>query len=478
MLDRRFCFILGAGASVQSGIPSGKDLVAKWLRELHVRENGSQKSLEEWATAENLGIAGFEYDKASSFYPHVFERRFSDDPEVGYAFLENELSNKDPSYGYSVLAQILSGSRHQVVITPNFDNLVSDALAIYTRTFPLVCGHESLTRFVRPFSRRPLIAKIHRDLLLEPINSLQGTALLATAWKSPLTEIFKFYTPIVIGYGGNDGSLMDFLSSLDGIIGGMFWCFRVGSEPEDKVNTLVQKHGGRLVPIVGFDEIMLQIQQLLGLPNLSSDIESRSKDRLAAYRKQFETLLDKVREPGPDSQVEKAKEPVRKAAENATQRITKENNWWSWVLKARAESDPNKVESIYLEALKEFPDNPDLMSHFAIFLMETLKDQERAEKLFRRAMELNPNAEMVGNLALFLTKAQQNEEAAKLYEKALEMNPNNPDNLANYAEFLETVLKKKDESLRLFRKAVELAPNDTRIRSEFEKVHGGNDSSA
>ena len=161
------------------------------------------------------------------------------------------------------------------------------------RTFPFVCGHESLTRFVRPFLRRPLIAKIHRDLLLEPINSLSGTSSLAVAWTSPLTEIFKFYTPIVIGYGGNDGSLMNFLSSLDPIKGGMFWCFRVGSEPEEKVSALVQKHGGRLVPIVGFDEIMLQIQQLLGLRDLASDIESRSKDRLAAYRKQFETLLDR-----------------------------------------------------------------------------------------------------------------------------------------------------------------------------------------
>ena len=130
MMDRRFCFILGAGASVNRGIPSGKDLVARWLQELHVRENTSQKSLEEWATAENLGIAGFEYEKASSFYPQAFERRFSDDPYSGCAFLENELSNKEPSYGYSVLAQILSGSRHQVVITPNFDNLVADALAI------------------------------------------------------------------------------------------------------------------------------------------------------------------------------------------------------------------------------------------------------------------------------------------------------------------------------------------------------------
>jgi hypothetical protein len=150
-----------------------------------------------------------------------------------YAFLENAMADKEPSYGYSVLAQILAHTRHQVVITTNFDNLVGDALSIYTRTFPFICGHESLTSFVRPDLRHPLIAKIHRDLLLEPINTSEGTAALSPRWIKALSEIFTFYTPIVLGYGGNDGSLMDFLSSLKRpVTGGLFWCHRIDSEPE------------------------------------------------------------------------------------------------------------------------------------------------------------------------------------------------------------------------------------------------------
>jgi tetratricopeptide (TPR) repeat protein len=223
---------------------------------------------------------------------------------------------------------------------------------------------------------------------------------------------------------------------------------------------------------------MLQIQQLLNLPDLSADMESRAKERLAAYRNQFETLLERVREPGSDSKIEKAKEPVRKAAETATRRITKENNWWAWVLKAKSEPDPKKAESIYLEALADFPDDPNLLSHFAIFLTDTLKENDRAEEFFRRAVSLNPTADTLGNLALWLTRAQKSDEAAKLYQKALEMNPNHPRNLSNYAEFVATVLKNTDESLRLFHKAMELAPNDTLIRAEFEKIHGGISSSA
>src|SRR5438876_10550474 len=41
-----------------------------------------------------------------------------------------------------------------------------------------------------------------------------------------------YYTPIVVGYGGNDGSLMGMLKSLPQIKGGIFWCFRIRDEPD------------------------------------------------------------------------------------------------------------------------------------------------------------------------------------------------------------------------------------------------------
>ncbi len=37
MPDRRFAFVLGAGASFSSGIPTGKELAPRWLKDLHLR---------------------------------------------------------------------------------------------------------------------------------------------------------------------------------------------------------------------------------------------------------------------------------------------------------------------------------------------------------------------------------------------------------------------------------------------------------
>ncbi len=143
MEDRPFCWVLGSGASIQSGIPSGSSLVDQWLRELHKLEDFDRIPIEQWVTAETLGIPGFEYSRAASFYPWIYQRRFRDYKEQGYAFLEKTMDHAEPSFGYSVLAQIMATTPHKVAVTTNFDNLIADALSIYTRTFPLTaCAAE------------------------------------------------------------------------------------------------------------------------------------------------------------------------------------------------------------------------------------------------------------------------------------------------------------------------------------------------
>jgi TIR domain/SIR2-like domain len=295
MEDASFAFVLGAGASVTSGIPTGGQLAKQWVDDLYKRmtPQNDPKPMEEWASEETLGVSGFEASRIAEFYSEVYERRFRGDPKRGYAYLENIMENAEPSFGYSVLAQILSTTRHRVVITTNFDNLVSDALSIYASKLPLVCGHESLTGFVRAKLRRPLVAKIHRDILLEPYSDKKSTEQLAKGWTDALVRLFREYTPIVIGYGGNDGSLMGFLESIDrgDISGRIRWCYHTnGESPSDRVITLMKKLDGIFVPILGFDHLMLMLSVGLGYELLDTWIEEKSQERVTLYRQQVEQL--------------------------------------------------------------------------------------------------------------------------------------------------------------------------------------------
>ncbi|RLA11323.1 MAG: hypothetical protein DRQ52_09815 [Gammaproteobacteria bacterium] len=214
MDDRSLAFILGAGASVTSGIPAAGVLAKNWLNESYSRHCLEiDQSIESWA-AKEFSDSDFDLADTAAFYPKIFKSRFGGDPQSGYAALEAEMEDAEPSLGYSLLGKILAETRHKVVVTTNFDNLVADALAIHALRSPLIVGHESLAGFVRPSLSRPLVAKIHRDLHLHPKNDQGEVDDLETAWEEALTSLFQHYTPLVIGYGGNDGSLMDLLEGL------------------------------------------------------------------------------------------------------------------------------------------------------------------------------------------------------------------------------------------------------------------------
>ncbi|MCH7994666.1 MAG: hypothetical protein IIB57_09505, partial [Planctomycetes bacterium] len=80
MEGRKFAFILGAGVSVSSGIPTGGQLVDRWLRELHARDpNADGRPIEEWATNKTLGIRDyvrdFKYDNRAEHYPQIYDKR-------------------------------------------------------------------------------------------------------------------------------------------------------------------------------------------------------------------------------------------------------------------------------------------------------------------------------------------------------------------------------------------------------------------
>lgn len=142
-------------------------------------------------------------------------------------------------------------------------------------------------------SRRPVVAKIHRDLLYKPMNRREETQALERSWIQPLSKALSKYIPVVIGYGGGDQSLMSLLQELqlDG-----FWCTRGEREkPSEKIQKIIEQHNGYWVPILGFDELLLQIyekfnQEHMEHENICQKIRSMSEKNCDAFQKSFDKV--------------------------------------------------------------------------------------------------------------------------------------------------------------------------------------------
>jgi protein O-mannosyl-transferase len=486
--DHPFCFIIGAGASKPSGIPTGGELALQWLEEMWVAENFEKLPIELWATAERLKINNFKFEKCSDFYPDIYERHFQGHPEDGNAFLENIMDGKEPSYGYAVLAYLMSKTDHRIVITTNFDNLMGDALSLHSTKFPLIIGHDSLADFADVYPRRPLVAKIHGTIGFSHKSKHDEIRNLPEVWKKPLDNIFRRCTPVVIGYSGNDGSLMDFLNGLpENVPDKVYWCIKTTrTDPKKeckaistKICDFVLAKNGYVVPIPGFDELFLtlyaQYQELHGMPDLYDRLCERSRRREQNFDEQIKNIQENLR-PKPvivatepkktistpvaaESDVGQIQTLLQDAAGQLTE-YRKEKPWWLWQKEALEEPDIDRQEVIYKDALNNLPNSAPLLGNYAFFLDSVRKDYDRAEKFYRHAIDIDPKqVNNLGNYANFLKNQRQDYDSAEeYYKRAIDINPKQVNNLGNYANFLKNHRKDYNLAEEYYKRAIDANP--------------------
>jgi tetratricopeptide (TPR) repeat protein len=215
---------------------------------------------------------------------------------------------------------------------------------------------------------------------------------------------------------------MGFFMSLPPIKGGIFWCYRLGEDVDARIHEVVEHHDGNLVPILGFDELMLQLWEKLKLSSPIPGLQTTHSKRVADWQKQFEDLSKNLKEPGKTTAAEEELKPVRKTVAAADERLTKEKDWWAWNLKAKAENDLVKKEGIYRDGLNDFPESVELTVNFANFMSGVRKEYDEAERLYRKALELDPkNALNTGYFANFVSGEEWKQQLTKLLSENREL---------------------------------------------------------
>ena len=468
---RKFCFFLGAGASVTSGIPAAAKLIDLWDKKIRTRFLAEE--YEQWKNVKKI-----DEKNKYSHYSDYYEKQFSSNPVDGYNFLEKKLKEASPSGGYACLAFLLTQTPHKVVITTNFDRLTEDAVTLYAHEYSLIVGHVSMAHYVTNEIARPTVVKIHHDLLLNPKSKNAELQQLDGRWQKALSTIFSKYHPIFIGFAGNDPDVMNYLiEKADRFREGNewkrpYWTVYGNEKPEGKVEDFLNKSDAFLIHNNGFDDMMAKLVLALRIAIPSE------KDYQDQAKKQYDKLQDafaKVQEgskTSPGNSTEDSSTtlddtpkdpPIPPSPEMpATDSPQFDQNASDTLLYLHAvvqHNDMHYQESLALlrELIRRDPDNARYHDSCGVTLHEIGRYQEALDES-RKALELDPdNAEYHNSCGVTLHEIGRYQEALDESRKALELDPDN----AEYHNSCGVTLHEMgryQEALDEYKKAIKLDP--------------------
>ena len=471
--SRKFCFVLGAGCSITSGIKSGQQLVDIWETELLERNADDYK---EWKKSKGISDTN-KYEHYSAYYEKRFHRR----PADGYNFMEKLMENATPNVGYVILAHILTHTKHNVVITTNFDHLVEDAMSYYTRTLPLVIGHEALSHYISVHINRPTIIKIHRDLLYDPKSTPDQLETLHSNWEEVLDTVFSEYHPVFIGYAGNDNSLMNYLTENSKQFEDDKWLFPYWFTIDDvgtKVLSFLDSANGYLIKFSGFDELLYRLGAELGyeLPQKEvflKDVEKRYTmlaDRFNEFTEKFERMNELAADDNKNAESDDISDnsddtDMTRAIARVTQKTEALRLYRDAII---AHNAGNYDAALQIE--KKLVEMEPSDARYRYTLGVTLHVMKRFEEALdekRRALELDPdNARYHDSLGVTLHVMKRFEEALDETWRALELDPDN----AQYHDNLSSTLhemKRYEEALDETRRALKLEPDNAQYHDSL-----------
>lgn len=287
-------FFLGAGASIASGIPSGGDLIWEFKRTLYCSECGisiekykdlalpsTRRTLQEYFEQKE----GYPEQYAPAEYSFYFEQCYSD-PLARKRFIESIVSDREPSIGYLCLAESITHGKVKNVWTTNFDPLLENALhRLYPINNVLVCSEANRDSVHLLNSEYPVIGKLHGDYRYDWLkNTEKELQQLEDKLKEYAVSQLVDKQLVVIGYSGNDESIMSFLERcVDNpslLSKGLLWAIRKGSQVNPRVSELLKraKANGKTADVIeidGFDQLMFSAYQMLNYHNEIIDGQGR-----------------------------------------------------------------------------------------------------------------------------------------------------------------------------------------------------------
>ncbi len=449
----RFAIFLGAGASVQSGIPAASGMIQDFRRRIFEAECPEQCKTdvekEKW-----LGEQSW-YD-ASKAYCSLFEHH--EPKEIGrQRYIEALIEGRRPSFGYVMLANLMATGYINTIITTNFDDLVYSACTTFTDIRPIVYAYGVLASEMRVTANRPKVLKLHGDYLYAVLkNTSSEIETQDLNMSRQVSAVLNEYGLIVVGYGGNDESVMRILSQISSK-NDLYWCVHGSGEPSQKVRDLLAEKGGFLVRIDGFDGLMNEIREVVGF-----DVTAM----LGSIQKRQEQMIDQLKRFGPETGHADLLTEIATALETWTAKQRKQAKehralaYFAQGFNAQISGNFDDAEKAYKNSLKLYSKDSAAYYNLGLLLAKDAGRAKEADAAFRKAIELNPGySEAYDALAVLLAKdASRAGEAEAAYRKAIELDPQDVRAHLNLGNLLAKDASRTVEEEALYRKAIEIDP--------------------
>ncbi|MCH4247017.1 MAG: SIR2 family protein [Acinetobacter populi] len=275
---RPICLLLGAGASISSGMPSAERCIWEWKREIFITKNPLLRE-----TVGELSLQGTKdriqrwLDQRGEYPPLNSPEEYSFYAEECYiteqdrrSFFQQYVENAKPHIGYRLLPLLAQTKIVKTVWTTNFDGLVARAC----HSSDVVCievGLDNTQRITRQHSEGELrVVSLHGDYRYDELkNTDEQLRHQEENLKNNIEHELQDYDLVVIGYSGRDRSLMTILEKIfsKAVKSRLFWCGygELINQPVVELLELARKNNrdAFYVSTEGFDDTVERISRKL-----------------------------------------------------------------------------------------------------------------------------------------------------------------------------------------------------------------------
>lgn len=290
---RPVCLLLGAGASISSGMPSAQRCIWEWKQDIFVTNNptlresvgelslpGTRQRIQRWLDQRGSYPATDSPEEYSFYarecYPTGQDRR---------SFFQSYVALAKPHTGYRLLSLLAKAGFVRTVWTTNFDGLMGRACSAADLSC-IEVGIDTVHRAKRPHTLGELrVVSMHGDYRYDDLKNTENELQQQEAeLRTEFLHELRDYDLVVAGYSGRDASLMTILNQAYAEANAcrLYWC-GFGEDVPECVEVLLASASaaGRnafYVPTGGFDDLISR----LALRQLEGTLLTEAKKVLAA----------------------------------------------------------------------------------------------------------------------------------------------------------------------------------------------------